>query len=63
MAHVLKGVSDDAMTMILVVVGLVILLGIAVAIVVAIGKPAALNSVPLIGDAMCGLLKMLRASC
>ncbi len=63
MARVLKGVSDDAMTMVLVVVGLVILLGIAIAIVVAVGKPAALNAVPLIGDAMCGLMKLLKAGC
>ncbi len=63
MAHVRKGVSDDTMTMVLVVAGLVILLGTAIAIVVAVGRPAALNAAPLIGDAMCGLMKLLKASC
>ncbi|MFH0890207.1 MAG: hypothetical protein V1836_03660 [Candidatus Aenigmatarchaeota archaeon] len=63
MVSVFKGESDQALMMVLVIVGFVILLGIAIALVVVIGRPSAMNAVPLIGNSLCDLLKGLRVKC
>jgi len=64
MVHVHKGeYSNQALILMLVIVGFLVLFGIAVVLIVVIGQPAALNSVPLIGDAMCQLLGGLGVQC
>ncbi|MBI2085152.1 MAG: hypothetical protein HYT71_01415 [Candidatus Aenigmarchaeota archaeon] len=64
MENVFKGQSSDNVLMLaLVVVGLLIILGAGIFIVAVVGKSAGLNSVPLIGDALCDLMKGLRVEC
>ncbi|MBI1972155.1 MAG: hypothetical protein HYS53_02540 [Candidatus Aenigmarchaeota archaeon] len=64
MANASKGqIGDKPLLLALVVAGLVIILGAGVLLVAVIGKPAGLNAVPLIGDALCQLMKGLRIQC
>ncbi len=64
MEHANKGqVSDKVLLLALVIAGLVIILGAGVLIFVVVGKPFALNAIPMIGDALCELLKGLRIGC
>lgn len=55
--------SDKVLLLALVVVGLVIILGVGIFLVAVVGKPAGLNAVPMIGDALCQLMKGLRIKC
>lgn len=55
--------SDKILLLALVVVGLVIILGIGIFLVAVVGKPAGLNAIPMIGDALCQLMKGLRIKC
>ncbi len=64
MEHANKGqASDKVLLLALVVAGLVIILGAGIFLVVVIGKPAGLNAIPMIGDALCQLMKGLRIKC
>jgi len=56
-------VSDKVLLLALVVAGLVIILGAGILIFVVVGKPFALNAIPMIGDALCDLLNGLRIKC
>ncbi|MBI3413679.1 MAG: hypothetical protein HY051_06420 [Candidatus Aenigmarchaeota archaeon] len=64
MGNASKGqVSDKVLLLALIVAGLLIILGAGVFLVVVAGKPAALNAIPMIGDALCDLMKGLRVGC
>ncbi|MBI4176847.1 MAG: hypothetical protein HY516_00610 [Candidatus Aenigmarchaeota archaeon] len=63
MVRAFKGQSDDALMVILMVVGLLLILGAAIMILVVMGKPAALKAIPMIGDALCEITKSLGANC
>ena len=64
MEYANKGqVSDKVLLLALVIAGLVIILGAGILIFVVAGKPFALNAIPMIGDALCELLRGLKISC
>ncbi len=64
MENAFRGQSSDQILMLaLIVVGLLIIVGVGIFIIAVVGKSAGLNSVPLIGDALCDLMKGLRVKC